>query len=333
MNSKDRFNAQKWEVADYLQEEAVEHKVKNDEISNPPGDTTKATEKNNHLSEETRRDVVIIDRDAIQKNIEKKFVNRNGLNLQRQKDPETKRTVSSNENNKKKNSKKKIIIAILVSCVLLVIIGCIIYALITADEEYSVNEEETTIAATSVSTTKTTTTTEYSEPDYWEGECGDDASFYIQYEPDENGTEILTLNIVGSGAMWSYEDIDWKIDDTSKIEIIHIYNDVSSVPREEFNEFSGVKYVYIDESVKSIGIWAFDGLYALKEIWIYNKDCKINYTYTDDDGSQYFAWTLGSPSNGVEVVCFENSTAEDYVNTFNNGTDTPGYKLSHIVKE
>lgn len=293
-------------------------------------ETTLLTDATDDSIEEEEGTTVLDDLEVTQKTYDNKRVNSSESNSEESK---TQNSIQVSNQTEGKNSEKKIIIAILVSCVLLVIIGCIIYALITADEEYSVNEEETTIAATSVSTTKTTTTTEYSEPDYWEGECGDNASFIIQYETDDNGKKYLTLNIEGTGAMWSWENIDWKIEDTSRVERIFVLNDISTIPENEFGEFTGVKYVYIMNSVKSIGKWAFDGLDSLKEVWIYNRDCKINYIYADDDGSTRYAWTLGSPKNKVEIICVENSTAEDYVNTFNNGTDTPGYKLSHIVKE
>ena len=119
MKENDIFNVKSWEVADDVEKESVQYEFEDDVTSNTPEDTADLAKKNNH-PEKPHREVLIVGRDEIQKNIEKKVTQRNGLNPDSDQGHKTESKDSLNTNTKKKRTKK--ILLILSACLLLIAI-------------------------------------------------------------------------------------------------------------------------------------------------------------------------------------------------------------------
>ena len=85
-----------------------------------------------------------------------------------------------------------------------------------------------------------------------------------------------------------------------------------------------VKTIEIGENVEHIGFGALSGFSKLKTVFVFNRNLKIDFE--EDDGLYE---TLGPSTSKVEIVCYKGSTAEKYVNTWNEYAGS-NYVLAHI---
>ena len=120
MSTNDKFDAKKWEVADNVPKKPVQYEFEDEGTLNKLDETALLKGETDNHSKESPRNVVIVGRDEIQKNIEKKATYRNDLNSESHEENKTKSTDSLNENTKKKKSRR--IIVGLSACLVIVAI-------------------------------------------------------------------------------------------------------------------------------------------------------------------------------------------------------------------
>lgn len=315
MDSKDKFNAEKWDSID----EVTPSSVPKYEFEETDDKQTKNFSANEWFVE---------NEDSVDENIDKLKT----IEKPTEKHPKTMQSnddvidKSDDELDKLSSySKLKRFSAIVLIIIAVITIPSILLALNSAsennysDDSYYQDNESTTITTT----TTTTTTTEYIEPTYWEGKCGDNATFSI-YDDSNNSTPHYVLLIEGKGALWKADDIDWKIVE-AKIKEIVVCEGITKVQENQFSSsfiFDNVTKIDFRGSVSYIGKNACANINSLEMVNVDNENCKIDYL--DDEG--YIYNTLGNTEGNVTVLCYEGSTAEDYVDTWNSNYSN-SYKL------
>lgn len=287
MNSKDRFDAEKWDSIDEVNTSVV------------PQYEFEDAENNNQSNSFVAEKWFVEEEDKIEPTVKKKESENNSvqngstINQKSENNSVSKLQATSNKKGK--------LVKILVAAVLIiVIIGGLGYFAFSDSLRL----------------------TEYIEPTYWEGKCGDNATFSI-YDDSNNSTPHYVLLIEGKGALWKAEDIDWEINE-AKIKEIVVYEGITKVQEDQFSTnyvFDNVTKIDFRGSVSYIGKNACANIDSLEIVNVDNENCKIDY-----DDERYIYNTLGNTEGGITILCYEGSTAEDYVETWNSNYSN-SYKL------
>ena len=251
--------------------------------------------------------VHVVGKEEIQKNIEKKSTYRNNLTSVQYEKSKTETAAASKEQNDKK--KKTIIIVIVAVFLLTVLIIAAIYGAPVANDalSYEADGDE------SLSTGNTEEIGDDTKGDYnglhWE----------IGYYADENGKDVKYVFINGSGKLDNDFFFNVNIMEPDQIDIdgdIDICFDTGS------SNFNNVTTITIGEGVNHIGYGSLSQFFNLEKVFVFDRNCEIDF----EEGDGVYE-TLGPSMQEVEIICYRGSTAEKYVNTWNEGTDS-NYQLS-----
>ena len=162
------------------------------------------------------------------------------------------------------------------------------------------------------------------------GRCGDNAEFTIINDSLDPNAPYYVLTIDGEGALWADEEIDWKIDG-GKVNEIFIADGITHIQPFQFSygKFDSVKTIVFSSSVEFIGECACR-IDSLECIYVYNPNCEIDYIWYDDEFEKtYLNDTLGYPNKSVTIMCSEGSTAEQYVNDWNDYNNDIAYDIEY----
>lgn len=104
--------------------------------------------------------------------------------------------------------------------------------------------------------------------------------------------------------------------DGGKIKEIWVYDGITAIQENQFTSgiFDNVVEIHFFDTVNYIGKSACHGIETLKEVYVDSMDCKIDYE--DSEGNIHY--TLGNGNGSIKIICYEGSSAYDYVTVWND---------------